>query len=155
MKNFLFVALALFSLQAFAANSPKAEVEKILDGLHQAASKADGEAYFELFAPDGVFLGTDATERWTLPEFKAYVAPHFSKGKGWTYIPSKRHVKISADGTTAWFDESLTNKNYGLCRGSGVLSKRGKKWKISQYHLTIPIPNRLAKKVVSMIREKP
>jgi hypothetical protein len=38
-----------------------------------------------MFAPDGIFIGTDATERWTVAEFKAYAKPHFDKGRGWTY----------------------------------------------------------------------
>ena len=29
----------------------------------------------------------------------------------------------------------------GTCRGSGVLEKRGKGWKIKQYVLSIEIPN--------------
>jgi len=128
------------------------EVGKTLDAFHQAASKADGAAYFDLFAPQGVFLGTDAKERWTVEEFKKYAMPHLSKGKGWTYVPHDRHVDLSADGETAWFDELLDSKSYGLCRGTGVLLKISGKWKIAQYHLTIPVPNELADTMVKMIR---
>ena len=53
---------------------------RTLDALHVAASKADGERYFALFAPDAVFLGTDATERWTLEEFKNYAGERFKTG---------------------------------------------------------------------------
>ncbi len=59
-------------------------VEVVLDDFHRAASEADGEAYFGLFAAEGVFLGTDATERWTVDEFRAYAKPHFDRGRGWT-----------------------------------------------------------------------
>src|SRR5262245_65773011 len=47
-------------------------VDTVLDGLHDAAAKADEKRYFDHFAPGAVFLGTDARERWTLEEFRAY-----------------------------------------------------------------------------------
>jgi ketosteroid isomerase-like protein len=131
------------------------EIEQVLDQFHQAAAKADGATYFGLFAPEGVFLGTDASERWTVEEFKAYAAPHFAKGQGWTYVSTARHVALAPAGDVAWFDELLTNKSYGVCRGTGVLRRIGAAWRISQYHLTIPVPNQLADKVVAMIRDRP
>jgi hypothetical protein len=128
-------------------------VEEILNQFHAAASKADGTVYFALFAPEGVFIGTDATERWTVAQFRSYAAPHFAKGKGWTYVPRTRHVELAPQGDVAWFDEILDNTSYGVCRGSGVLRKIGGDWRISQYHLTLPIPNELAGKVVKLIRD--
>ena len=136
---------------AFGA-SGEAEVAKVLDAFHQAASKADGETYFNLFAPGGVFIGTDATERWTVEEFNKYAMPHFSKGKGWTYVPKKRNIALSGDAQVAWFDEILESESYGTCRGTGVLVRKANNWKVAQYHLTIPVPNDLAKQVVQMIR---
>ena len=130
------------------------DVETVLDQFHQAAAKADANGYFQLFAPEGVFLGTDATERWTVEEFKRYAGPHFSKGKGWTYVSKERHVDLTPDGSVAWFDEILANDKLGTCRGSGVLRKIDGAWKISQYNLSIPIPNEQATKVVEMIRAK-
>ena len=47
----------------------------ILDGFHEAASKADGERYFGFFASDAIFLGTDVTERWTVDEFRTFAEP--------------------------------------------------------------------------------
>ncbi|MCC7441799.1 MAG: nuclear transport factor 2 family protein [Bdellovibrionales bacterium] len=129
------------------------EIEATLDQFHQAASKADGAAYFGLFSPEGVFIGTDATERWTVEEFKKYAMPHFSKGKGWTYVPKNRHVDLVPGGEVAWFDEILESKSYGTCRGSGVLRRIEGRWKISQYHLTIPVPNALADTLVQLIRK--
>jgi hypothetical protein len=140
--------------KAMARDTPADETAAVaatLDRFHEAASKADGKTYFGLFAPEGVFIGTDATERWSVAEFEAYAAPHFAKGKGWTYVPRDRHVVFAAP-TVAWFDELLDSKSYGVCRGSGVLRKLDGAWKVSQYHLTIPVPNALADKVVEMIR---
>jgi ketosteroid isomerase-like protein len=150
--NRLLVSLT-FVLATLAEASPQKEIEQTLDQFHQAASKADATTYFGLFAPEGVFLGTDATERWTVEEFRKYAMPHFSKGKGWTYVATRRSVELAPGGELAWFDELLDNKSYGTCRGSGVLRRIDGRWKISQYHLTIPVPNELAEKVVKMIRE--
>ena len=130
-----------------------AAVESTLDDFHRAASEADGDAYFDLFAAEGVFLGTDATERWTVDEFRAYAKPHFDRGRGWTYTPLERHVSISDGGDTAWFDERLHNDGLGATRGSGVLVRRDGVWKVVQYNLTIPVPNELAVEVVERIRE--
>src|SRR5262245_50093341 len=102
-------------------------IAKVLDDFHDAASKPDQKRYFDHFADNGVFLGTDATERWTKKEFQAYAKPHFDEGHGWTYFPreGRRFITISADGNTAWFDELLDNAQYGECRGSGVLVRAG------------------------------
>ncbi|HRC84906.1 MAG TPA: nuclear transport factor 2 family protein [Thermoanaerobaculia bacterium] len=148
---------ALLSPALPAAAEPPAadprDVEQVLDAFHQAASRADEEAYFALLAPQGVFLGTDATERWEKEAFRAFAHPYFAQGKGWTFVPRNRHVARSADGRVAWFDELLDSATYGECRGSGVLEHGPEGWKIQQYHLTIPIPNDLAKNFVARIRD--
>jgi ketosteroid isomerase-like protein len=128
------------------------EIDKTLDAFHEAASKADGKTYFALFAPEGVFIGTDAAERWTVAEFKKYAEPHFKKGKGWTYTKRTRNIDFSPAGDVAWFDEILDSVSYGTSRGSGVLRKVEGVWKIAQYHLTFPIPNELADKFTKEIK---
>lgn len=141
--------------EGFARESPSSAtaVGAVLDRLHRAAAAADGESYFALFADDGVFLGTDVTERWTVAELHAFAEPYFSTGRGWSYTPRERHVALAADGRTAWFDEILDNDAYGTCRGTGVLVLTDAGWRIVQYHLTIPIPNALARELAVRIRE--
>src|SRR5262245_39513162 len=94
-------------------------ISACLSTLHDAASKADGDRYFKLFTADAVFLGTDATERWPIDEFKAYAMKRFATGTGWTYTlhENSRHITIAND--IAWFDELLDNAKYGHCRGTG------------------------------------
>lgn len=125
--------------------------ERTLDQLHAMAAAADEGRYFALYAPNAVFLGTDATERWTLEEFKAFAHPYFAKGKAWTYTPVKgqRHVVIEHEGV-AWFDEQLDNAKLGRCRGSGVLVKVGGEWRVRQYNLTMLIPNEVAEKAAQL-----
>jgi ketosteroid isomerase-like protein len=134
------------------AASDAAAVGTLLDDWHQAAAKADEARYFRHMAPGAVFLGTDAKERWTLDEFRAYAHPHFASGKGWTFVPRVRHVSLSNDYSTAWFDEILDSAPYGTCRGTGVLRKFNGTWRIEQYALTIPVPNDLADQLVALIR---
>ena len=129
-----------------AASTPTAAVNAVntvLDDWHKAAAQADEARYFGHFTPDAVFLGTDATERWTRDEFRAWARPFFSKGKAWSFTSVSRHVSFSKDGAVAWFDEALSTPNMGPARGSGVLVKDGGAWKIAQYNLSIPIPNEL------------
>lgn len=128
-------------------------VNSILDSLHVAASKADAKAYFNLFTEDAIYIGTDVGEYWSIKEFKSYAMPYFSKGKGWTYTPRNREIKFSESGKVAWFHEVLDNKSYGTTRGTGVLTYFDNKgWLISQYHLTIPIPNILAVELTNKIK---
>jgi hypothetical protein len=77
------------SLPAQGSSSVKA-INFTLDQLHDAASKADGKRYFNLFTDDAIYIGTDATERWTIKEFRAFAEPYFAKGTGWTYKPRSR-----------------------------------------------------------------
>lgn len=130
-----------------------------LDALHDAAARADFDGYFALYAPEGVFLGTDASERWDLEAFKAYAKPHFDRKKGWVYRPvaGSRHITLApaADparaAELAWFDELLRHDKYGTCRGTGVLRRIDGRWRVAQYHLTVPVPNALLDRVARMI----
>lgn len=148
---------ASLSVQAAPAKPapPSAEttaITTVLDAFHSAAARADEEAYFALLAPNAVFLGTDATERWDKAAFRAFAHPYFAEGKGWTFTPRDRHVDLSRNGRVAWFDELLDSATYGECRGTGALERVDGGWKIVQYHLTIPMPNDLAKELVARIR---
>jgi broad specificity phosphatase PhoE len=128
------------------------EVARTLDAFHTAAAQGDEERYFAILPDDGVFLGTDASERWTGAEFRAFAMPYFERGPAWTYVPLRRSVAVADGGALAWFDEVLDNAAYGACRGSGVLERRGERWVLRQYNLTIPVPNDLARGVVERIR---
>jgi len=131
-------------------------VARVLDDFHDAAAKADEARYFGHFAPEGVFLGTDATERWTVEEFRAYARPYFSQGRGWTYTVRTREVDVlPGDGSVAFFDEILWNEKWGVCRGSGVARIVEGEWKICQYNLSVPIPNDLLPEVAERIKAMP
>lgn len=131
-----------------------AAINATLNQLHDAASKADGSRYFKLFTDDAVYIGTDAAERWSIEQFRAFAEPYFAKGTGWTYKPRARHVVVAniSCRCVAWFDELLDSQSYGTSRGTGVLVLKDGAWRISQYALTFPIPNDLAKGMTAEIR---
>lgn len=128
------------------------DVSRTLDSFHDAAAVADEDRYFAILPNDSVFLGTDATERWTGKEFRAFAMRYFKLKSAWTYVPLERHVTLSGDGKMAWFDEALDNASYGECRGTGVLVKRDGHWALLQYNLTVPVPNDLMGGVAKQIR---
>jgi ketosteroid isomerase-like protein len=157
-KYYLLVATIIFGLTvqlcsfiALAANDEES-IAKVLNDFHQAAADAQAKPYFNLMSQDAIFLGTDAKERWSKEEFKAFVVPYFSKGTGWLYTPTQRNISLIKAGQVAFFDELLFSESYGICRGSGVLIKTAQGWKISQYNLSIPMPNGLAKALVKQIK---
>ena len=154
MKNISLLILLSFTLFSSAQSSQSqqtdiAAINKVLDGYHQAAANGEWDIYFDLMSDDGVFIGTDAQERWVKQEFRQYS----SGSNGWVYTPQQRNVNITPDGLSAWFDEALLSQSYGSSRGSGVLISTAVGWKISQYHLTLPIPNGMVRGITDQIKE--
>lgn len=132
--------MLLLCLFTMLGDPETATLNQVIDQWHEAAAQADAETYFGLMDEHAVFLGTDATERWTRSEFEAWAAPHFEGQSAWTLKPLGRRVTVSRNGRVAWFDEDLET-SMGPCRGSGVLEKVGGEWKIMHYVLSMTIPN--------------
>jgi hypothetical protein len=143
------------ALSPFDRATAETAIARALDDFHDAAAKADEPRYFSHFADDGVFLGTDATERWDVAAFRAYAHPHFAKGKAWTMRSTRRAIAFSRDGLTAWFDEDLATERLGPARGSGVLVLREGAWKIAQYNLAITVPNERFGDVRALLERAP
>lgn len=123
-------------------STPPVGVENTLDNWHQAAAEGEYDTYFDYFEDSlSIFIGTDATERWTIEEFAPWAKPAFEDGMAWNFTPFNRHVYYAEDKSMAWFDEELNTPNLGLCRGTGVLKVVGNQWKIVHYNLAIPVPN--------------
>jgi hypothetical protein len=116
-----------------------------------AAAQCDETRYFGLLADAAIFLGTDPEERWTKAEFRAWASPYFKRGKAWTFKAVRRRLIRSSEGSVAWFEETLDTPNLGPARGSGVLVKEGKGWRIALYDLSVPIPNALFKDVKALL----
>lgn len=115
------------------------EVAAVLDDWHAAAAASDEARYFDHFADDGIFMGTDATERWDVTAFRAYAHRPFSEGRGWVMRSVRRAIRVEGD--LAYFDEDLETQNLGPSRGTGVLRWVQGRWRIAHYSLTITVPN--------------
>ena len=133
-------------------DSNKEMINTTLDSWHKAASNAEFDNYFSYMTSNGVFIGTDATENWQLDAFKTFSKPYFDKGKAWNFTSLQRNIYFDKSQNTAWFDE-LLDTQMKICRGSGVLIKEGKNWKIAHYVLSMTIPNDHTDEVVK-IKEK-
>lgn len=118
----------------------KQSVDSVLTQWHQAAAKADFDGYFSWMTSDAIFIGTDATENWNINEFMEFSRPYFDKGQAWSFTAVERHVYVSEDLQTVWFDE-LLDTWMKLCRGSGVMKKENGQWKIAHYVLSVTVPN--------------
>lgn len=155
--NFITVLLLFFTFsvtlsaqnKGFYENVQKKNISKVLDDLNTFAATADYKNYFDLYAEESTFIGTDATEIWNKKEFMAWAKPFFDKGKAWNFRSLKRSISFSKDGNYAWFDEVLDTQ-MKICRGSGVLEKVGGKWKIRQYVLSTTVPNEVIDEVVKI-----
>jgi len=143
MRTLAFI-VALFLCPDLVAQMPSKEeaaVATVLEDWHLAAAQADETRYFGHFREGAVFLGTDASERWTKAQFQVWAHPIFQRGLAWTFKPHHRKITFAPDGRTAGFDEALNTPNLGPARGSGVLVREQGRWFIAQYNLSVPIPN--------------
>jgi hypothetical protein len=131
----------------------KKNVDAFLNDWHLAATKANFDDYFNKMDSISVFIGTDASENWTKTTFANFSKPYFDKGKAWDFKTLERNVYVNDSGNFVWFDE-LLNTWMGICRGSGVLQKKGKNWKIKHYVLSVSIPNNDIQKVIAAKKEK-
>ena len=154
MRAILLVLFAVALAAPCAAQSREAEVNAVLDDWHAAAAAADEKRYFGHLSEDSIFLGTDATERWTKKQFHDYAKPFFDRGRAWSFRAVRRDVIFSKDGSLAWFDEDLATPNLGPCRGSGVLRRDGGAWKIVHYNLTLTIPNEVVDDVKKLVETR-
>lgn len=119
---------------------PKYEIDQLIDQWHHAAAIADEDIFFGSMTEDGIYIGTDATERWTRDEMFALLGQYFKRETAWAFTPTERNIYMSEDGSLAWFDE-LLDTWMGTCRSSGVVKRTPEGWKIAHYHLSIAVPN--------------
>ncbi|WP_374443656.1 nuclear transport factor 2 family protein [Epilithonimonas sp.] len=153
--SILILSFLIFSMsvsaqkKGFYENVQKKNVNKLLDDFNTFAANADYKNYFDCFAEESTFIGTDATEVWNKKEFMEWAKPFFDKGKTWNFKSLKRNIFFSKDGSYAWFDEILDTQ-MKICRGSGVLEKIGGKWKVKQYVLSVTVPNEVVDEVTKI-----
>lgn len=132
----------------------EAAIHAALDRWHAAAAASDVATYAGLLAEDAIFLGTDASERWTKEELLAYARPRFEAGRGWVMRSIRRDLRVDPSGTIAHFDEELEARSLGPSRGSGVLVRRAGVWLILHYNLAVTVPNERFAALRSLLRSE-
>jgi len=150
-KPTIYCLLLLLPVSLYAQNNTRQTIDQLLTNWHKAATVADQETYFDFIDEEGVYIGTDSTEIWDKQAFFEWSEPQFENGKGWNLKATKRNIYISPKENYAWFDELLKYPG-GTLRGSGILEKKGDKWKIKHYVLSLPVPNDKFKSVVEVIK---
>ena len=118
----------------------ESEINELMDRWHQAAAEADEQTFFGSMTEDGVYIGTDASERWLRDEMRTWSQKYFERDSAWDFKPTSRNIQFSEDRSMAWFDE-LLDTWMGTCRSSGVVVNTEEGWKIKHYHLSIAVPN--------------
>lgn len=121
-----------------AGDTPQAA----LDTFHRAMADAETKAFISTLTPDAVLLGLGGNTRWEGEGLEVRIGEYFSRVPDVDIRVQQSEVRLSPDGSTAWFDESLLYNN-GIAQGwgSGVLVKIDTDWKIAQYHLSPPPPS--------------
>lgn len=142
----LYFFLLIFSVSCTHQHRPDKQsvipqLDRILDGWHQAAAIADEDVYFSTLHVEGVFLGTDPEEHWRRDEFREWASPYFKKNTAWAFTPYNRNWYFSKTASIAWFDE-LLETHMGICRGSGVFQQNETgEWELMHYNLALTLPN--------------
>ena len=147
MKYLVAVVTVLYCTQASAQHQ---NIHQFIDRWHEAAAQANAELFFGSMSQNCIYIGTDASERWTKTEFVAFAKPYFDKGKAWDFKAKDRDLHLSPDGQYVWFSELLATW-MGVCRGSGILRKTTDGWKIEQYHLSVTVPNEVIKDFINLV----
>lgn len=152
MNKFLLLLLIglTFSCSHRISKVDHAEINHFIDAWHRAAATADANTFFGSMTDSSIYIGTDATERWTKTEFMGFAKPYFDRGSAWDFKPYDRDVHVTSDGKHVWFSELLTTW-MGICRGSGILMKTKDGWKIEQYHLSVTVPNDIIRDFISLV----
>lgn len=122
-------------------NKEQAAIEQFLDNWHSAAANADEDTFFGSMAEEGIYIGTDATERWLRDDMATWAAKYFERETAWDFTPYDRNITFDPSTGIGHWDELLETW-MGPCRGSGVFQRGAAGgYEILHYHLSVTIPN--------------
>ena len=135
-------------------NDPRDEpINLLMDNWHHAAATGDEDVFFNSLGPESIYIGTDASERWTKTEFEAFALKYFQRDTAWAFQPIERKIYYSKKGDVSWFNETLDTW-MGVCRGSGILEKTTTGWILQHYHLAIAVPNEKVEGYLKLLKEE-
>jgi ketosteroid isomerase-like protein len=136
-----------FSISAQAQSLNKAHedydtdsLNSFMDSWHLAAAQADAERFFGMMAEDGIYIGTDKTERWLRDELREWSTKAFERESAWTFTSKERNWQIHEKEGFAIADE-LLDTWMGPCRATAVIRLKNEHWEIIHYQLSVTIDN--------------
>jgi SnoaL-like domain len=147
----LFAALPAYAQNADADTEFRNKVSAFIDEWHDDAAHSR-PSYFDKMAKDGVYIGTDKSERWTRDDFKHWAKRYFDRPSAWTFHPIKRNIAYTEDKSVIWFDEQLGTQ-MGVCQASGIIRNTKDGLRIEHYQLSLAVPNELVNHVTEEIKE--
>ena len=139
----------------FSINDER-QIRSVLESHHKAAAVKDPDAFFSIFAPDAIFIGSDDAEEWTRHRLIEVLN---NSDSGWDMTDCReRHVyPVPEKPEVAAFFEVVNHKKYGLMRGSGMVVKnRFGDWCINHYVLSFSVPNQVVDKtnILDLLAQK-
>ena len=144
--------LFVLSPIVLSAQSPTESINQFMDNWHKAAATANVDLFFGSMTKDGIYLGTDKTEKWTRDEMAKWANEYFQKESAWSFTATERDIYFSEDGNTAWLNEKLDTW-MGVCKGTAVLVLKPEGWKIALYDLSVTIDNNKIDQFLELIKE--
>lgn len=134
------------------AGNLEQELGAMIDAWHQAAADADADAFFGAMTEDGVYIGTDQSERWLRDELRTWAADAFERETAWDFTAIDRVITVADDQRHAWWDETLDTW-MGICRSTGILERTTDGWKIKHYQLSVTVPNEKIEDFKELVKE--
>lgn len=139
MKKTLSLLLMLLTSLLSAQIQDEKSLNIFMDDWHYAAATADADAFFGKMAAEGVYIGTDATERWLRDELREWAQAAFERESAWTFkVKNRNWHQISEDVMVA---DEILDTWMGDCRSTAVLKKVEGDWLIFHYQLSVTVPN--------------
>jgi hypothetical protein len=127
-----------------------ARINAFVDEWHQDAANAR-PAFFDKIASDGIYIGTDKTERWGREAFREWAKPAFARPVAWAFTPLHRYVRFSPERSFIWFDEQVRS-SMGILQATGVMRPVAASFEIVHYQLSIAVPNEVIPQVTGTIK---
>jgi hypothetical protein len=150
MKKLALAGILILTFFTTQAQDVKKELNTFMNNWHQAAATANEELFFGSMTDEGIYLGTDKTEKWTRNEMMKWAQPYFERDTAWAFTTISRDIYLSDDGNTAWFNEKLDTW-MGVCKGTGILVKQSNGWKIALYDLSVTVDNELIQDFIKLV----
>ena len=139
MKPYIFFLLSLGACApSIKPTTSESDMNVFMDQWHLAAHEADANAFFGQMSADGIYIGTDASERWLRDELRLWSKKAFEREHAWSFTALERNWQQQEN---FWICDELLETGMGICRATAVIVKEEGIWKIQHYQLSLAVPN--------------